>query len=650
MAFQAALSQVKLFFTPPSTRNRPKRNAPKQPDDNFVYPKDSRRSRRPRRSSITLGTTLTDSQLMTDAPCRNIVSETLPITQGNDSLVFDSDSPVDIPDSQDIPHFVADTQTTPPSRHSIKMRSALARDQQEMPETPPTLSQFVSPQSHSTQSNKTQNDGIKTLLSSSTVDALSSSLLHAGNAMQTEERLKINSLQQEISSLQDDLSAANFNAAERMQEIAELNRQLKNNESKHKRQCSSLTAKMDHLQKSLNNAQETITALKAENKQLNEKHITDCDKLHSQLKIMQEKLDESSTKDNNQNGESEATIKPLETEYFRGWWNPLSAFHKTQPFSFNGKMFPTAEHCYQYLKAQHHKKTSAAIDISRARTPAMAKNLAKKAIPQSNTSWESKSQQTMEEILKAKATQCATYRATLLKTRDKMLLHNMETDPKWGIGANGAGQNLMGKAVMTVREWLKRQPIPTPRPLMAIDVPPKNPKVTNPRSVQVSPPKSVLVVGNSNCRGLAGRLNRKGVQATGLVLRGCPSTGIKQAITTYQSRTTPTHVFLHTGDIDARNGRPLRDTTSTVLELRRKFPEATILLNAPSACVGELNVHRKMLFLRDTFGRMCQNIPKMRLIDSSRLRLWDDIHFTHASQHILTNQIVTQVTEDRQYF
>lgn len=176
-------------------------------------------------------------------------------------------------------------------------------------------------------------------------------------------------------------------------------------------------------------------------------------------------------------------------------------------------------------------------------------------------------------------------------------------------------------------------------------VPLPDPSVSAPPDTKFN----VLVVGNSNCRGIAGKLYRKGLNATGLVYGGFPSAGLQDVIKDYKCREEPSHVFLHTGDIDARNGMPLKDTINTVLEVKRRFPRATILLNAPSACVEDYIVHRKMLQLRDTLGRMCQNISGLRLVDSSRLRLWDDIHFTYTSRHILVDRIAAQVAEDWPY-
>ena len=406
-----------------------------------------------------------------------------------------------------------------------------------------------------------------------------------------------------------------------------------------------MTSKIDNVQKTLSATQIELSKCKDENQEIRNKFSTEAVQLKMQIKDLEDRL--KSTTETDRRLSAPNACDTTDTVFFRGWWNPLSAFHKTRPFQYRGKLFHTAEHCYQYWKAIHHKNSLAARDIFRAKTPAMAKKIAKQSIPNPDSAWEAQNQSTMVDILKAKASQCASFRETLLKSDCKALVHNMESDSKWGMGVDGKGQNLMGKALMTVRTWIRQQPQPVPTlkpvvPLMSKPIPRP--------SMQKDTDMNILVIGNSNCRGLAHKLNKKGLNATGLVYRGCPSAGLQKGIEEFKFHKEPSHVFLHTGDIDARNGKPLADTTNTVLQVRRKFPRATILLNAPSACVDDYVVHRKMLQLRDTLGRMCQNVSGMRLVDSSRLRLWDDIHFTYTSQHILADRIAAQVSEDTQCF
>jgi hypothetical protein len=75
-------------------------------------------------------------------------------------------------------------------------------------------------------------------------------------------------------------------AVNKANEIACLHRQLKDSDAKQKRQSSTITNKMDHLQKSLNNALDEITTLTAEKEEIVKAHARDCEKMHVQLRAL----------------------------------------------------------------------------------------------------------------------------------------------------------------------------------------------------------------------------------------------------------------------------------------------------------------------------------------------------------------------------
>jgi septal ring factor EnvC (AmiA/AmiB activator) len=182
---------------------------------------------------------------------------------------------------------------TPKSSHGNQMRSALFRTlsvPDEQSPNPPSFELFTSPQSHSTQCDVSQNDGMKTLVSSSTVDALPSSSLHA-DPVHNEDKIQLSQLQREIASLREELIAANVSVSEKANEILGLHRQLKDTDSRYKRQSSSLTTKMDNLQKTLNAARDEITRITAEKREGEKKHASECAKMSEQLRQVQAKLD-----------------------------------------------------------------------------------------------------------------------------------------------------------------------------------------------------------------------------------------------------------------------------------------------------------------------------------------------------------------------
>jgi len=118
------------------------------------------------------------------------------------------------------------------------------------------------------------------------------------------------------------------------------------------------------------------------NQNAKKKTCTETDKLRKDLKVLQDENGKPKKEIDNVNKTTArrehpqpkmAKLKNQATNtmqadpeegvvYFRGWWNPLSAFHKSG-LQFKGKSFPTVEHCYQYQKAVFHNNHRAAWDI-----------------------------------------------------------------------------------------------------------------------------------------------------------------------------------------------------------------------------------------------------------------------------------------------
>jgi hypothetical protein len=61
----------------------------------------------------------------------------------------------------------------------------------------------------------------------------------------------------------------------------------------------------------------------------------------------------------------------------------------------------------------------------------------------------------MEKIFRAKLAQHPDIREVLLTTGDRELLKVYDTDYYWGTGADGTGENKMGKLWMKLRQELK---------------------------------------------------------------------------------------------------------------------------------------------------------------------------------------------------
>jgi len=132
---------------------------------------------------------------------------------------------------------------------------------------------------------------------------------------------------------------------------------------------------------------------------------------------------------------------------------PLDNF---SAFSVNiwDKLFPTAEHAYQWKKFSN-SKPAIAEEIYNATNPHQVKKISdahKAACP---NSWADYKLTHMESILRAKIQQHQKMRDLLLETKDKQLFENSPVDAYWGVGPDGDGQNHLGKLWMKLRDELQ---------------------------------------------------------------------------------------------------------------------------------------------------------------------------------------------------
>ncbi|OZM76594.1 NADAR family protein [Pseudonocardia sp. MH-G8] len=117
---------------------------------------------------------------------------------------------------------------------------------------------------------------------------------------------------------------------------------------------------------------------------------------------------------------------------------------------FRGKLYPTAEHAYQATKCADPQGKE---EIRNARSPLLAKSLAnEKYRGARDPDWDSKKLAVVEEILRVKLAQHAEAREALIKSSGEEIVEDSPTDYFWGAGADGSGQNLLGKTWMKIRE------------------------------------------------------------------------------------------------------------------------------------------------------------------------------------------------------
>ncbi len=119
-----------------------------------------------------------------------------------------------------------------------------------------------------------------------------------------------------------------------------------------------------------------------------------------------------------------------------------------------GINFPTSEHAYQWKKYSV-SLPEIAKSILEAGSPHAVKIISNRNKDKVPDSWHEEKAAIMEEILRAKAAQHEDVRKKLLKTGSKIIAENSPTDSYWGIGADGKGENMVGKIWMKIREDLK---------------------------------------------------------------------------------------------------------------------------------------------------------------------------------------------------
>lgn len=117
---------------------------------------------------------------------------------------------------------------------------------------------------------------------------------------------------------------------------------------------------------------------------------------------------------------------------------------------FRGKLYPTCEHAYQATKCTDPQGQEA---IRNARSPLQAKVLANETYRAArDPDWGDKKVAVAEEILRAKLAQHPEAQESLRKSAHEEIIEDSPTDYFWGEGADGTGQNVLGKIWMKLRD------------------------------------------------------------------------------------------------------------------------------------------------------------------------------------------------------
>lgn len=131
-------------------------------------------------------------------------------------------------------------------------------------------------------------------------------------------------------------------------------------------------------------------------------------------------------------------------------WSYLSPF-SAHEVELDGVVYKTAEHAYQALRMIPEAQEN----IRNSKSPFDAWREAQVCKERGEVDETCDKDVLMEKIFRAKLEQHPDIKDILLESEDSELLKVYPTDYYWGTGADGSGQNKMGKLWMKLRDELK---------------------------------------------------------------------------------------------------------------------------------------------------------------------------------------------------
>ena len=133
---------------------------------------------------------------------------------------------------------------------------------------------------------------------------------------------------------------------------------------------------------------------------------------------------------------------------------PYGCFSNFSPhgFELDGKYWATSEH---YFQAQKFSGTPHEEQIRLAPSPMVAARMGRSRQRPLRSDWEQVKDDVMRKVVLRKFETHAALRDLLLATGNEEIIENAPSDYYWGGGANGTGQNKLGKILMEVRKRLQ---------------------------------------------------------------------------------------------------------------------------------------------------------------------------------------------------
>ena len=132
------------------------------------------------------------------------------------------------------------------------------------------------------------------------------------------------------------------------------------------------------------------------------------------------------------------------------------AFSNFAPYGaeMGGEWYPTSEHYFQAMK--FHDKAYRE-RIRKANSPMIAARLGRSRKVKLRDDWESVKIDVMRDVVRKKFTTHAELSDLLISTGQVEITESAPRDYFWGCGADGSGQNRLGRILMEVREGLQQK-------------------------------------------------------------------------------------------------------------------------------------------------------------------------------------------------
>ena len=164
-----------------------------------------------------------------------------------------------------------------------------------------------------------------------------------------------------------------------------------------------------------------------------------------------------------------------------------------------------------------------------------------------------------------------------------------------------------------------------------------------PQSTQVSQGPKLLIVGNSNAKHMAGRMQRQDIDASAVTYSSATSNFIAKRLPHISQNEKPDAVFLHAADLDVRLNVPVeavqREMGNLISTAKRTFPQASKFCISSVPLVKDKRLCNRILQVNKYLYSECMKDQKLYFINNDTLELYDQIHLTQSSRDQLARTI-----------